>query len=388
MKAQGYYSGDTHVHFVNPTCSVLEAGGEDLNVTNVLASQWGRLFTDVENFTGGLSPDSTDNHLVYVSQENRHHLLGHISLLGLKRPVYPLCSGGPDEDWLGGWEEVTMAEWMDACHEQGGLVVAPHFPNPHCELAADIALGKVDAAEIRYFDAMMDTYNITEWYRYLNCGYRLPAVGGTDKMFNNMPVGGVRTYARVDRNEPFNYDAWCRAIKAGRTFTTSGPIISLSVEGREMGDAINLPSGGGTVEIEAEASCAQPFDKLQIVVNGRVVAEANTDGGKKRASLKIRHSIKESCWVAARCFGKGQVWHVWPVAIYAHTSPVYLIVGGQEIFSPNEATYLLTLIEGGIAYLRHISIHRSEEKMHEHIALFERGREAIHRKLHEHGVRH
>ena len=84
MKRRGYYSGDTHVHFLSSQSSHLEAEGEDLNVVHLLASQWGRLFTSWEEFTGGLAPTSSDNHLVWVSQENRQHVLGHISLLGLK----------------------------------------------------------------------------------------------------------------------------------------------------------------------------------------------------------------------------------------------------------------------------------------------------------------
>ena len=59
-----------------------------------------------------------------------------------------------------------------------------------------------------------------EYYRYLNSGYRLPLVGGTDKMSSAVPVGLYRTYARLD--EEFSYEAWCRAVRAGRTFLSGG----------------------------------------------------------------------------------------------------------------------------------------------------------------------
>ena len=58
-----------------------------------------------------------------------------------------------------------------------------------------------------------------EYYRYLNSGYRLPLVGGTDKMSSAVPVGLYRTYARLD--EEFSYEAWCRAVRSGRTFAIS-----------------------------------------------------------------------------------------------------------------------------------------------------------------------
>ena len=41
-----------------------------------------------------------------------------------------------------------MAEWADEARRKDGVVVIPHFPNPYCEVAADIVQGKIDAVEI------------------------------------------------------------------------------------------------------------------------------------------------------------------------------------------------------------------------------------------------
>jgi hypothetical protein len=53
-----------------------------------------------------------------------------------------------------------------------------------------------------------------EYYRYLNSGYRLPLVGGTDKMSSAVPVGLYRTYARLD--EEFSYEASGPTVVARR----------------------------------------------------------------------------------------------------------------------------------------------------------------------------
>ena len=58
-------------------------------------------------------------------------------------------------------------------------------------------------------------------------------------------------------------------MRAGRTFTTSGPLIGLSVEGQAPGAEIELPAGGGTLAVEAWVQSVQPFDELQMVVNGQ-----------------------------------------------------------------------------------------------------------------------
>ena len=387
QREAGYFSGDTHVHFLDPASAVLEAEGEDLHVVNVLAAQWGRLFTDTERFTGGLAPVSTDDTLVWVGSENRLHMLGHMSLLGITSPIYPLSSGGPTEDYLGSSEEILMAEWADAAHEQGALVVTPHFPSPHCEIAADIALGKIDAAEIKYFPAKLRGASIAAWYRYLNCGCRLPAVGGTDKMLNTVPVGGVRTYAYIGKDRAFSHENWRAAIKGGNTFTSSGPLMEFTVEGLPPGGSLSL-SDGGTVEIAARATSALPFTRLEIVANGKVIADTGSDATGREATLNFRHAINESCWLAARCYGEIDLKHAWVNKVAAHTSPVYVSAGGKQVFSPSDATYMLTLIDGGITYLNEIATYRDLSKRDRHIKNLESGKRAIHQRMHDHGTAH
>ena len=111
----------------------------------------------------------------------------------------------------------------------------------------------VDAWKIPQYD----TVDHSEYYRYLNCGYRLPLVGGTDKMMSNVPVGLYRTYARLLSDQEFTYENWCNAVKAGRTFLNGGPIIQLTVDGRKVGDTLSIP-WPDTVEIEFWAESVLP----------------------------------------------------------------------------------------------------------------------------------
>src|SRR5260370_23121382 len=97
MNAQRWFSGDTHVHFLSTQGSHTEAQCEDLNVVNLLLSQWGHLFTNTDEFTGRPSVSRDCRTIVYASQENRQHLLGLLALLGLKHPVIPWCPHSPGE---------------------------------------------------------------------------------------------------------------------------------------------------------------------------------------------------------------------------------------------------------------------------------------------------
>ncbi len=400
LNAQRWFSGDTHVHFLSTQGSHTEARGEDLNVVNLLLSQWGHLFTNAEEFVGHPSVSPDGQTIVYATQENRQHFLGHLTLLGLRKPVMPWCSDGPSEAEMGGTLEVTMSDWADQCHAQGGTVILPHLPNPNGEPAAMIASGRVDGVEMIRFGM----YNHLEYYRYLNCGYRLPLVGGTDKMSSEVPVGLYRTYVYIPPDEEFSYESWCRNLSRGRTFLSGGPIIWFSVDGQAIGDTLHLPGNGGTIEVEAGAESIFPIHALEIVQQGKVVAATEERQGARRLSLKTRLRVDGNTWLAARTGGPAYAnaiphHDVWSRGILAHTSPIYVACGGEwSLFDRDVAQYMLTLIEGSLSYIRELSpryppgtvTHHHGEADHQ--AYLERpfleAREAIHRRLHELGLPH
>ncbi len=378
MKDRGFYSGDTHVHFLSSQSSHLEAAGEDLNVVNLLASQWGRLFTSWEEFTGGLAPTSSEYHKIWVSQENRQHVLGHISLLGLKEMVAPMCTGGPQEDWIGGEIQALMADWAEACRRQGGLVIMPHMPTPDFENAANIVLGQADAAEMCWiWQGERIGAGERGYYRWLNTGQKLPIVGGTDKMSNGRILGGSRTYAKLGPDEGFTFENWCRAVKRGTTFASTGAMIDLAVEGTPMGGEIALPGNGGTVEVVAAAESVWPLTAVELIVNGKRATRQDASGDRRTVTLSHELKVERSCWVAARCWGEYAT-DAGPVM--AHSSPVYIDVGNRCAFEPTEGEYLLTHLEGGIAWAEKIGVFRDEKTRARLIALFQQAREELTRR--------
>ncbi len=399
--ADGWYSGDTHVHFLSSDGANLEAAGEGLNVVNVLASQWGQLFTNTEDFIGRPRVSDDGRTIVYVTQENRQHFLGHLTLLGLKEPIMPWCSDGPGEAEIGGSLETTLSHWADATRAQGGTVVIPHLPSPNGEPAALIATGRADAVEM----LRQQPFQHMEYYRYLNGGYRLPLVGGTDKMSSDVPVGLYRTYVRIPGAEGFDYDAWCRHMAAGRTVLSGGPLIWLTVDGHEIGDTARLPDGGGTVTVEARAESILPIHTLQIVQEGEIAAESSDAAGARRLELTADVRVSGNSWIAARCGGPtyfdAPMHHDgWHRRRFAHTSPVYVAVGGGDWWMWNDetASYMLTLVDGALRYVRerstqyppgHATHHHGEA---DHLAYleqpFHQARQAIHQRMHELGIPH
>jgi hypothetical protein len=355
----GWIAADCHVHFISPTSALLQARAEGVGIVNLLATQWGDHHTSITDLPVVAVADPSGEHLVVMGSENRQNMLGHIGLLGAPDAVLPMASAGPPEARMGDPLEWLMADWADAVHAQGGLAVAVHFPLPYAEVAADIVSGRIDAVEMQALTPGADGPAIREWYRFLSCGYRLPIVGGTDKMSAEIALGAIRTYARLDAGRPLSFEAWTAAVRAGRTFVSSGSFIDLRVDGHGPGDVIHLGRGGGTVDVRATAWAAQPvIDRVELVHDGRVVAAADV-GGSDRASLSERVPIGESGWLAARVASREHIRSAFATSMGAHSSPVYLDVDGRRPFSAEDAAVIDTIIDGARTWVETVAAARS-----------------------------
>jgi hypothetical protein len=343
-----WVSGDTHVHFLAPSTALLQARAEDVNVVHLLATQWGDHHTSTTDL-GGDVVDGAGQHAVWVGSENRQNMLGHIGIVGTRRPVLPFASGGPPEGPIGHPVTHLMADWLATCRREGGLAIGAHFPLPMAEIAADIDAGLLDALEIQCFDETLESPPIREWYRYLDAGYRLPLVGGTDKMSAGVPLGQVRTWARLDDGAPLSFASWARAVRSGRTFVSSGPLLRLRVEGHEPGDELSL-GDGATLEVGLRAIAAQPvIEGLEIVCDGRVVARRESAPTTELA-LRERIPVERTGWIAGRSRSSIAIGSAFASAMAAHTSPVYIVIRDRPHPAP-DLRIPLALVDGTRAWL-------------------------------------
>jgi len=394
MNERGWYSGDTHIHFLTPQAGLLEARAEDLNVANVLAAQWAALYTDVVHFTGAPSAISDARHIVYVNEEARHPHLGHTVLLNLRELVYPMGWGTSElqnsQGIHGGLDYPPMAFIADAAKQQGGLVSWAHFPNPGAELAVDFALGKIDAVDLMTWADPLSADGgprgsaTDAWYRLLNAGFRAPALGGTDKMFNMQIAGSVRTYVKID--EEFNYANWIEGIRAGRTFATSGPMLEMTVEGRLPGASLELRKGT-SVAVVVKVDSMLPVEAIEIVMNGEVIERMSTAERSRSYTWSIDLPVREGGWLAARTYSDHRFTHQRfshfspPLRHFAHTSPVYLEVDGATPVSVSALSELLKEVDQVIEWAETRGSYADNEQREEMLAVFNAARRRYEEKL-------
>ena len=392
-RSRGWVTADTHVHFLSPATAQLEGNAEDVNVVNLLASQWGEMFSNVGDFDGRTTHGATDSasggeFLVRVGTENRMQVLGHISLLGYSgQMIHPLCSGGSSESAIGDPLEVTMADWARRCAEQKGMVVMPHAPNPQCERAADIVLGLVHAMEMMTFtpyDTQITPYGLADWYRFLNLGYQLPVVGGSDKMAAASLLGGIRTYTQLGER-PFNYENWMEATKSGHTFVTVGPLVDMKVEGKAPGSQLQLSASGGTVSVSWRAESVRvPISAVEVVVGGRTEeVHRPTDPMAARGTCEVK--VADSTWIAVRIRGS---YDGREDDIAAHTSTVQVLCGKNPVYAPKDALDTLKQIEGAIAFVDTIAPRPDADAYRKMRLTLESAWSRLHRRMHEQGDYH
>jgi putative heme-binding domain-containing protein len=368
MAARGWYSGDSHVHLhtggpieVSAANALVAARAEGVNYVNLCASNnVGDDIRDAPCIIGKPDLVSTDRHLLVFGEEMRSTIYGHMQFFGINKIVQPQYTGFDktpnSNDFPANY--VMAAEAV----RKGGIVTYGHpifagqpFPfgndvpqasGAARELPIDAVLGVVHAVDLMSYNS--DKNGSAElWYRLLNCGLKLSACVGTDALLDRStdPLGGDRVYVKTVAL--FTMQSWLEGLKSGRTFVTNGPIVSLEINGKGPGETCELAEAG-KVRVAVKVESYVPFNKVEVIVNGKVAAHKEISSGDAAGprvqSLDVELPIGSSSWVACRVHGPEHPL-VFDGPVWAHTSPVYVSVAGQKIASPQDAEYFMSWID-------------------------------------------
>lgn len=320
MPARGWYSGDGHVHYerlspdANPPL-LTWAQAEDVHLINVVR-MGDALQTYFEQYQFGHPGRFTrpGYALVPGQEDPRTENFGHTLHMNLQSAIR-----FPNQYYL--YDKV-----FDEAHRQGGLSGYAHAYQPlrfsffvRENMTLNLPGRNVDFAEISEFGDI-DT-NV--YYEFLNLGFRLTATAGSDVPWGHS-IGTSRVYAYTGRR--FNPDDWFAAIKAGRTFVTTGPMLDLQVNGERPGADLHVKAGDTLrITASAEGLHAAP-EYLEVVQQGELIKSAPRTG--RHLQLTTRFRVTGSTWIAARCAG-------------AHTSPVYVHVGEEPTWKRDSVPDLI-----------------------------------------------
>jgi hypothetical protein len=356
MAKGGWYSGELHIHanygygtwYNTPETMRQQCVGEDLNVCNfMVANSDADVVFDRPFFRGGPDPLSTPENILYWNQEFRSTLWGHMTLVNLGQLVEPIFTGFAGT--TNPHDTPSNADIADRTHWQKGVVNYTHVsqaedwtktPYAAKSIPIDVALGKIDTLDINNSWAA----SVPLWYRLLNCGFRVPATAGTDVFLNrigsNLP-GGDRVYVQV--GGPLSYAGWIDGLKAGKSFVTSGPMLTFTANGMEAGAVLKVGEKP-KVAVKATARSQFPLAKAELVHNGKVIAVAKLADDRLTATLDQEMTLDGGGWLAFRADGPG-TGDTSTAAQNAHTNPVYVEANGVIPRSAEEARAFLKWID-------------------------------------------
>jgi len=361
MPALGWVGGDTHSHDLHQGRHGLDHRqyfeqlvAEDLHVTNALIHMDGtRIMGRWGDLTGEPSPLSTARHVLQYAQEFRGSY-GHVGLLGISEFITPLIGGAGATAFT---PDVLNLDWVDAARAQGGIggYMHPYSRNSDpagSEIALDVALGKGDFFDVANYP-YDDLFNASMYWRFLNAGFRLTATGGSDNfadVWRDAPPGSARTYAFTEGR--IDVPSWLRAVQAGRTVATNGPLVRLEVaalraeegSGAGPGEEIALTNtDSDQLEVRVTVASVAPLERLEILVNGGAAHVIDVRGRGPQFSVRRVIDVPDGGWVAAMAVGPASraVTDGYP---FAHTTPVYVVRDGNPYVDPAAATFLADVV--------------------------------------------
>lgn len=379
MPELGYYSGDTHVHIPRAddaddrTIFDLMAA-EDIRVAALLAynEPAGPYLGEMDDMDspqrrglGEASARERDGYRIVSGQEYRSGTYGHLNLFLLDDLVLRGQSLDADR-----WP--LYGDVIREARAAGGVAIYAHGGYAQA-IYADVVQGHLDAVELLQFGVYRGI-GLIDWYRLLNAGFRLPAVGASDYPACRK-LGDCLTYVHAEGDGTPDVSTWLRGAAAGRSFVTTGPLVLLEVEGRRPGDAIERTGPGPhrvNVRLRVRSEVA-PVSSVQLVVNGRVLETfAVPEGGRLGRWIELERPVvlDRSSWVAARASStaaNGQ-----PDA-EAHTNPVYVVLDGKAPYEKAAVDALIRRIDDQIAAHKA----RSFPEQARVIAYFERSRDIL-----------
>jgi TolB protein len=399
--AAGYAAGDHHFHpnyggpyAVGMPELVQALRAEELDVATPMAANLHNRLQDLALWQlqsraaarpTGRGADSQSRPIIEFAQEVRSHFLGHIGVTFVPTPFWPWYwgPGYPVYDR----DDRPNADVLQDTRRRGGIAayvhpVATREPFAYTEgkgvgaaiplmLIADAVLGDLDALEVAcLWSDEIGTAAI--WQRLLTLGIPLALSAGTDAMINvhrNMAVGAARIYVRP--RGALTRQSYEDALRAGRSFVTTGPFLELTVDGKQPGEA--LPPGARTVEFSLRLAAAMPVDRVEVLVNGEVAFRSSQGtllAAPGQTQLRGRLQLPAGGFVSARAVGEHMQWPGMDSYPFAQTGPVWIGPPGSVDPAAQRAaaTELLRALDSAEARLRAAFTPEQAPRLHQRLA--------------------
>ena len=124
--------------------------------------------------------------------------------------------------------------------------------------------------------------------------------------------------------------------------------MTFEVEGHLPGDEVAL-AAGRPLRARVEVRSAVALDHVEVVGNGKVVADVPLSGERTRVEADVTLPAEVSGWFVLRAWSERPRLPVLDLYPFASTSPVYVRVGDRPARSPADAAWFVRWVDRVIA---------------------------------------
>ncbi len=344
----GWLSGDFHVHaerswdsYVPMTNRVIEfiSEGVDLIVStdhNIVADYGPAIAElDAQSYLASM-----------ISDEITTRSWGHFG-------VYPLPSSMAGDHYGSQWRTDAEGRTIFAGirREHPGSIIQVNHPRQYDRLGYfsderfDRSTGQArhpgfsfdfDAVEVLNGRGVSSTEQVLlDWFSLLDHGHIVTAMGNSDTHELHTTIGGYpRNFVRVPDDRPGKVsDAdIIAAVRAHRSFFTTGPMLDLTSGAAGIGDVVKAPDGKVTISIDVSAAPWVDVTSATLYINGQLEKRWPITRTKlpQRLEAQYTFNVTRDSYVVLRADGSEPIWpiagdaeltRVLPLAI---TNPLFI----------------------------------------------------------------
>jgi len=348
MKAQGWWSGELHIH--RPLDEIpLLMRAEDLHVAPVITWWRGRSRwkTPESEFAGVRVVDENRYYDDRAGEDERDG--GALLYFGLNEPL-DLAQAEP--------EYPSSARYLLEARQQEGVHIDVEKPF-WWDVPMWLASRRVDSIGLannhlwrtgglhneawgkpRDKARFPDPHGNGRWsqaiyYQILNAGLCIPPSAGSASGVLDNPVGYNRVY--VHCGSQFSYDRWWNGLRAGRVFVTNGPLLTTNVEGQVPGHVFEGTDGSPReFQIGLTLSTREKIEYLEVVKNGRTEHSVRLDQFAASGGRLPPVRFDDSGWFLVKAVTSNTKTYR-----FASTGPYYVVFDGRRRVSRSAAQFFL-----------------------------------------------
>ncbi len=373
----GWYSGETHVHrTVDELPTAMLA--DDLNVALPLSYWVTRAYTAPTQGNKNAAPAKPelirvdDTHVIYpmnteyeiFTVDGKRHTLGAVFALNHRTvfdqgvpPVAPIARRVHEE---GGLLELDKHNWP------WSMMLVPvmnvdlyELTNNHIWRAPFHFYGfgesppnymKIEKRNDGVSEVGWIDFTHRNYYALLNCGFRMRPTAGTASGVHPVPLGFGRVFVYLP--EPFSYEGWIKGLDEGRSFVTTGPLMSITVNDQLPGHTFKVKEGSTmSVDLQGWARSLNKLKRIEVIVNGQIIRAIEPENrelekGGFDSPISMGLAMQSSGWLAVRCFSETPDGR----PRFAHSAPFHVDIPNKPL-RPRavEVAYFVRRMEEEIA---------------------------------------